>query len=71
MELYKLEKHTEKENYWVITDTQNHLTCVFEQNNFNNNQKFTELYDSTNPLLLAKYARQMTDWLVLNYPELV
>ena len=60
---------SEKPNYWVCTDTENKIVCVFENRNFNYNQKLTTLddFNPENVMLLAKFARGMGDWLQANH----
>jgi hypothetical protein len=58
-------QESEKPNYWVCTDTHNKLVCVFENKNFNDNQKFTTL-EEFNPndfMKMARWCREMGDWL--------
>lgn len=67
---YTFEKSEHHPNYWVCTDTINGLVCVFENQNYNHNQKFTLLHDSNdsiNDLSNAKIIRQMADWLSQNH----
>lgn len=68
MERYILEK-SEKENYFVCTDTENLIVCIFENHNFNDNQKFTTLenFNPKNFMQLAKFCREMGDWLSKNH----
>ena len=60
---------SEKPNYWVCTDTVNLIVCVFENQNFNDNQTFTTLEDfnPANFLKLAELNRLMGDWLRENH----
>jgi hypothetical protein len=60
---------SEKPGYWVCTDTDNKIVCVFEQGNYNDNQEFTTLEDF-NPadfMQMARFAREMGDWLRENH----
>ena len=52
-------------NYWVCTDRLNGIVCVFEEHNFNDNQKFTILEDVAAPDVqrLAELGGEMADWL--------
>lgn len=55
-------------NFWVCTDQENGLVCKFEQGNYNENQQFSLLEDSTlNVMKLASLAREMGDWLHINH----
>ena len=70
MQRYILQ-NSEKENYFVCTDTENLIVCTFENHNFNDNQRFTTLenFDPNNFMQLAKFAREMGDWLRANHYE--
>lgn len=60
---YKIEK-SEKNNHWVCTDTLNGIVVVWENEAFNQTQKFTELDNkNTSPSSLATIIREMSDWL--------
>ena len=60
---------SEKPEYWVCTDKENSIVCVFENHNYNDNQEFTILEDIETPdaLALAKAVREMADWLRDNH----
>lgn len=60
---------SEKPNYWVCTDTENLIVCIFENKNFNDNQNFTTLenFNPDNFMKLAEMARLMGDWLRANH----
>lgn len=62
---------SEKPNYWVCTDTENLIVCVFKNKNFNGDQNFTLLedFDPEKYMLLAQLAREMGDWLKENHYE--
>lgn len=51
--------------YWVCTDTLNLIVCTFADKNYNDDQKFTTLedFDPANFMQLARYAKEMGDWL--------
>jgi hypothetical protein len=67
MAKYILEK-SEKSNFWCCTDTENLIFCLFENKNFNDNQKFELLEDSTiNVVEIAKKINDMSDWLFKNH----
>lgn len=68
MERFVLQKITQRDNCWVITDTQNGIVCTFEQGKFNETQKFTFLDDPTDEqvLKLATIMREFGDWLYKN-----
>lgn len=55
-------------NFWVCTDKENGLVCKFEQGNYNENQQFTLLEDSSlNVMKTAALAWEMGDWLFENH----
>lgn len=61
---------SESPGYFVCTDTENGIVCVFEAGNFNDNQKFSVLDErQTVASALASAAREMGDWLVENHPD--
>jgi hypothetical protein len=62
---------SEKPNHWVCTDQENKIVCVFEDHKFNETQK-TEMLEDFNPdnfMKLARYMREMGDWLRDNHHE--
>lgn len=61
----------ENPGYWVCTDRINGVVCVFEDKKYNETQKFTPLgdFDPGNFIKLAKFAREMGDWLKENHYE--
>lgn len=66
---YKLEK-SEKENHWVCTDVDNLIVCTFENQNFNDNQKFTLLENcKADANVIAKLMSEMGDWLFKHHYE--
>lgn len=70
---YNLQKSHDKENWWVLTDTDSQIVCQFKQGDFNGTQKFSPLrdikdYDVTK---LPTIVREMTDWLAKNHREIV
>jgi hypothetical protein len=60
---------SEKPNHWVCTDTDNLIVCVFEEHKFNETQEFDYIGDKLtfNANNLARFAREMGDWLRENY----
>lgn len=66
---YLIEKSDSKPNYWVCSDFENKVVCIFEDGNFNNNQRIEYLEDNLNikPVELAHILREMTDWLRENH----
>lgn len=63
-------QESEKANYWVCTDTVNGLVCIFENHNFNDNQQFKFLENiKPDALNIAKFTKEMGDWLRNNHPE--
>ena len=62
-------QQSESPNHFVCTDTENKIVCVFENHKFNDTQKMTML-ENFNPddmMKLAKYMREMGDWLSKNH----
>lgn len=49
---------------WVCVDFAHGITCAWEDQEFNETQKYSANAPVTDPLKLATYAREMTDWLV-------
>ncbi len=72
MDRFIIQKST-KSGYTVCTDLENKIVCVFENHNFNENQKFTTLedFDYTNANKLATYTREMGDYLFKNHYNLI
>lgn len=62
-----------KTNYHVCTDTVNRIVCVFKHRHFNDDQTFTLLDDfpPENYMNLAKYTREMAEWLRENHYNIV
>lgn len=60
---------SDKEGYFVCTDQENKIVCVFENHNYNENQEFRmiEDFDPANFQRLAEIAREMGDWLRENH----
>ncbi|RRT94154.1 hypothetical protein [Empedobacter falsenii] len=62
---YLLQK-SEKENHWVCTDQENQIVIIWENGKFNDSQEVETLEDF-NPddfMKIARYMREMGDWLV-------
>ena len=68
-ERFILQKSQTRDNRWVCTDTENGIVCMFDDKNFNDANQFTVLNDIENPdaLVLARWAREMADWLRENH----
>jgi len=62
-------QHSQKQNYWVLTDKEYGIVCIFEHKNFNENQQYTILEDLPMPDVkeLARVTREMGDWLGENH----
>jgi len=56
---------------WVCTDVENSIVCTFKEGAFNETQNARTLndFDPKNFALLAKYMREMGDWLAENHPQ--
>jgi hypothetical protein len=67
-----LQASKDRANYWVCTDSENGLVCLFEHKKFNDTQEFTFLDDfNPDPSTVAKVAREMGDWLSQNHYDKV
>jgi len=68
-----LQKSELKPNHWVCTDTENLIICTFENKNFNDTQEFKTLeeFNPANFMQLARYAREMGDWLRENHYDII
>lgn len=66
---YIIQKSENKPNYWVCSDIKNGVVCVFENQNFNENQNFTllENFEKPNANELAKIVNEMAEWLRENH----
>lgn len=74
MNRYKLEPSQTKSGWWVCTDTENLLVCIFEEKKFNETQKFTDIngndekFTSMNDVMAhLRVMREMSDWLAINH----
>jgi hypothetical protein len=74
-ERFLLQKSELKENYFVCTDTENLIMCIYEKHNFNDNQEFQVLKDfkftDTTANDLARIVREMSDWLRENHYDTI
>lgn len=73
MSRFVIAKSELKPNHWVCTDTENLIVCTFENKNFNDAQEFKTLEDFNpeNFMQLARFAREMGDWLRENHYDKV
>lgn len=73
MSRFVIAKSELKPNHWVCTDTENLIVCTFENKNFNDAQEFKTLEDFNpeNLMQLARFAREMGDWLRENHYDKV
>lgn len=64
-----IQQSTEKPGYWVCTDTENKIVCVFKDHDFNGDQKFTplETIPGEKYMEASKWIREMSDWLRENH----
>lgn len=62
---YKIEQSKNKQRYWVCSDFENKIVCIFENENFNDNQTFEYLENdiTLSSQELATVAQEMADWL--------
>lgn len=73
MERFILQPSQEKENWWVLADTENQIVVRFENKRFNETQQVTMLEDveTPNPLVIARMMREIGDYLALNHRDKV
>lgn len=65
--MYQLQE-SKKSGYWVCTDTEHLIVCVFKEHAFNEDQKFTVLEDCKCGVAeMASIVRKMGDWLKENH----
>lgn len=58
------------ENHSFCTDTENMITCTFENKKFNDTQNFKFIEDQKPDVsILSKAMREMGDWLVQNHSD--
>lgn len=65
---------SEKPNYWVVTDVENDFVVIFEEKKYNETNKITPLNNKLTAfdfMKIAKINREIGEWLVLNYPNLI
>jgi len=69
MERFVIKKSQTHSNWWVCTNTENGIVCIFENGKFNETQQFTILDDIKQPDAnqLALVVREMADWLCENH----
>lgn len=73
MARYLLQKSTSKPLGWILTDTEENVTCEFEEGKFNETQKFTPINDTKDYDIskLPEIVRLMSDWLAENHYEII
>jgi hypothetical protein len=57
----------EKQGHWVCADKFQGIVCVFREHHFNDEQKVSSLFNSTDAWKLPTYLREMGDWLADNH----
>lgn len=69
MSRFKLEPSTQQQGWWVLTDKENGIVCRFKEHQFNETQKMAFLEDVEQPdaLTIARFMREMADWLRKNH----
>lgn len=69
MSRYQLQPSTQQQGWWVLTDKDNGIVCRFKEHQFNETQKMTFLEDVEQPdaLKIARFMREMADWLRENH----
>ena len=75
MERYLLQASTERENWFVATDTEAGNVLRFEKREFNNTQKGTQLddikYNYNTATQLDVAMSNLTDWLFANHLDIL
>lgn len=68
-----LQPSSHQKNWWVCTDTENGIVCRFQAHRFNETSQMNVIKDTrqSDPLFLARLAREMGDWLGLHHEELL
>lgn len=71
-ENYLLQPSTDK-GWWVCTDKRRNIVCKFKENDFQNTQKNTVLFDNGNvdELEVATAMREMGDYLVAHHSNIL
>lgn len=61
-------QESDKYGYFVCTDRLNQIVMTFKSGDINNTQVVTPLNDNiVDPLTLARFAKEMIDWLITNH----
>lgn len=72
MEKYLLQKSTERQNVWIVTDTVYGIVVQFEEGKFNETQKVSFLEEPNEPALsIARKLRELSEWIIENHPEVI
>lgn len=72
MDRFRLERSTQQENGWVLTDTENMIVVRFEEHRFNDTQKVTLLNGDNvasmeEAMARVRALREMADWMRENH----
>lgn len=69
MSRFILQKSTQQQGWWVLTDKENGIVIRFEENKFNDTQQVTNLEDFTEEQLLRlpTIMREIGDWLATHH----
>lgn len=72
MDRFRLERSTQQENGWVLTDTENMIVVTFEEHKFNDTQKVTlldgnDVTSMDEAMKRVRALREMADWLSINH----
>lgn len=69
---YLLQRNDRNPSGWVLTDRVLKIVLTFDEGKFNETQKFTPLNnDTTDVMILARAAHEMTDFLLKNHRNLL
>ena len=73
MSRYKVEKSKGIPGWWVVTDLENLIVVKFKEKEFNETQRVTMLYENNtcDASFYARVMREMADFLVENYKDIV
>ena len=63
-DVFKLQK-SQKNNHWIATHKVANFVVEFEHKKFNETQKTTTIYDENNHTKVAKYLRELSEWLAV------
>lgn len=74
---FVVEPSSSRDEWWVVTDTQELIVCQFHSREFNDTQQITLLEDiradnaGDAAQHLSRVLREMADYLLINYPDII